>query len=115
MKAQSRSRTIVAAAALSAMLAIGFTMPGLAAVDDEAAYDAAVAAGTPSALRDFILQHPDSEYAELAFDLLNKLCAQDGESHGCNIEDLVLPAAGPNTTSSGPQNDGGSRGNASPG
>lgn len=106
----------MAALTLAAISIFAQPSRSFAVTDDQAAYDAAVAAGTPAALRDFILEHQDSPLVEEAFNQLNVLCTRDASEDGCNLDDLVLPAAGPTTTSTttGPTNQGGSNQKASP-
>jgi hypothetical protein len=74
-----------------------------------------MAEGTPAALRDFILSHPDSPLVEQAFAELTRICAESPESEGCNLEELVLPAAGAPAPLAGPTSGPGNKGNASPG
>lgn len=116
MKLSFSKNAALAAVALAAMSLFAQPLPVAAATDDQAAYEAAVAAGTPAALRDFILEHSDSPLVEQAFNRLNILCIENGDEDGCNLDDLVLPAAGPTptTTTPGPTNGGGTNENASP-
>ncbi len=98
----------LAAAAFAAAALMAYPLPAAAATDDQAAYDAAVAAGTPLALREFIIQYPDSPLTDLAFNKLNLLCVENPEYEGCDLDDLVIPAAGPTpATPPGPPNGGG--------
>lgn len=116
MKPSFSKNAALAAVALTAMSLVAQPLPATAATDAQAAYEAALAAGTPAALRDFILEHRDNPLVEQAFNRLNILCVESGNEDGCNLDDLVLPAAGPTPTSTtpGPSNEGGTNENASP-
>jgi hypothetical protein len=72
---------------------------------DRTAYDRAVAVGTTSALRDFLMAYPDSPLANKALELLVQHCTilkpqTSGEQFSdssCDLQSLITPAAGPNT------------------
>ena len=90
------------------------TLPALAAwqpsstyTSDRTAYDHAIAVGTPSALRNFLMAYPNSPLANKALELLVQHCTilkpqASGEQYSdssCDLQNLITPAAGPNTVS----------------
>ena len=84
--------------------ALADSQPSATYTSDRTAYDRAVAVGTPSALRDFLLAYPNSSLTGKALDLLVQRCTilkpQAGEQeywdNPCDLEALIAPAAGPN-------------------
>lgn len=112
----TNARVLTRAAILAGAFGVALLSAGMAqaAVDDEAAYQTAIAAGTAAALRDFIVSHPDSPLLEQAFAELNRICAESPDTEGCDLEGLILPAAG-DTPPAGPTSGPGGKGDASPG
>jgi len=88
------------------------TLPALAAwqpsstyTSDRTAYDHAIAVGTTSALRNFLMAYPNSPLADKALELLVQHCTvlkpqASGEpvsDSSCDLQSLITPAAGPNS------------------
>jgi hypothetical protein len=102
-------------AAVTALVCLPLTtLPALAAwqpsstyTSDRTAYDRAIAVGTPSALRNFLMAYPNSPLADRALELLVQHCTTlkpqaSGEQYSdssCDLQTLITPAAGPNTES----------------
>jgi len=100
-------------AAVTALVCLPLaTLPARAAwqpsstyTSDRTAYDHAIAVGTPSALRNFLMAYPNSPLADKALELLVQHCAilkpqATGEQYSdssCDLQSLITPAAGPNT------------------
>ena len=103
-------------AAVTALVCLPLaTLPAMAAwqpsstyTSDRTAYDHAIAVGTPSALRNFLMAYPNSPLADKALELLVQHCTilkpqASGEQYSdssCDLQNLITPAAGPNTDSS---------------
>jgi len=101
------------AVAVTALVCIPLaTLPAQAAwqpystwTSDRTAYDHAIAVGTTSALRDFLVAYPNSPLAERALELLVQHCtvlkpqgsAEQFTDSSCDLQGLIAPAAGPNT------------------
>src|SRR5882724_1108367 len=103
-------RTRLAAVAVLVCLPLT-TLPALAAwqpsstyTSDRTAYDRAIAVGTPSALRNFLMAYPNSPLADRALELLVQHCTtlkpqasgQQYSDSSCDLQTLITPAAGPN-------------------
>ena len=106
-KASSRSRLMAAVAAvclsLAALPALADSQPSSTFTSARTAYDHAVAVGTPSALHNFLLAYPNSQYASKALELLIQHCTilhpqasqQESSDSSCDLQALIAPAAGP--------------------
>ena len=102
-------------AAVTALVSLPLaTLPALAAwqpsstyTSDRTAYDHAIAVGTPTALRNFLMAYPNSPLADKALELLVQHCTTlkpqaSGEQYSdssCDLQNLITPAAGPNADS----------------
>lgn len=97
-----RGRTLLAGAAIA--IAVGAFAYGVgqaahaADAPDVVAYNEAVASGDPGALRAFVLDFPTSPLAQDALAKLQKYCTQHLNDPSrealCDLESLILPAAG---------------------
>ena len=102
-------------AAMTALVCLPLaTLPAMAAwqpsstyTSDRTAYDHALAVGTPSALRNFLMAYPNSPLADKALELLVQHCTilkpqATGEQYSdssCDLQSLITPAAGTNNDS----------------
>ena len=100
-------------AAVTALVCLPLaTLPAMAAwqpsstyTSDRTAYDHAIAVGTTSALRNFLMAYPNSPLADRALELLVQHCTtlkpqatgEQFSDSSCDLQSLIAPAAGPNS------------------
>jgi hypothetical protein len=91
-----------------ALPALADSQPSSTWTSDRTAYDRALALGSTSALRNFLMAYPNSPLADRALEWLVQHCtslhpqgagSQYSDS-SCDLQDLISPAAGPSNNTS---------------